>query len=89
MNQSKQFKARRPLAAAAAAALLLNAAALASLSQLPTRGERLLADTDAQPPAAPMYAAMAGHSGLHTRLTHLVQHWLSLGAKPAAVHGAV
>jgi hypothetical protein len=89
MNQSKQLKARRPLAAAAAAALLLNAAALASLSRLPTRGERLLADADAQPPAAAMYAAMAGHSGLHTRLTRLVQHWLSLGTRPAAAHGAV
>ena len=89
MNQSMHFQARRPLAAAAAAALLLNAAALASMSRLPTRGERLLADADAQPPAAAMYATMAGHSDLHTRLTHLVQHWLSLSAKPAAFHGAV
>jgi len=97
MNQSMRFQARRPLATAAVAALLLNGAALASLSRLPTRGERLLAVADtqafaelAQQPATGMYpAAMAGHTSLHDRLERLAQRWLSLGGKPATVHGPV
>jgi len=97
MNQSIRFQARRPMATATVAALLLNGAALASLSRLPTHGERLLAVADTQPstelaqqPATGMYpTAMAGHTSLHDRLARLAQRWLSVGGKPATVHGPV
>jgi len=81
---------------AAAAALLLHAAALASLTQLPTRGERLLAYDYSQPlasleqsPAAALHptataGVTVGHGDAHTRLACLAQRWLHLGGKPTA-----
>ena len=86
MNKLMLWYTAHPAAGAAAAALLLHVAALASLVQLPTRGERLLAQADSQQfaslPQSP--AAMAGHHGAQTRLARLAQHWLHLGGKPTA-----
>ena len=86
MNKPNPWFAARPAASAGAAALLLHAVVLASLVQLPTRGERLLAQADSQQfaslPQSP--AAMAGHHGAQTRLARLAQHWLHLGGKPTA-----
>ena len=91
MNKLMLWCAARPAASAGAAALLLHAAVLASLVQLPTRGERLLADAYPQQfaslQASP--AAAAGHHGAQTRLARLAQRWLHLGGEPATTGGPV
>lgn len=92
MNKLMLWCTARPAAGAAAAALLLHAAALASLVQLPTRGERLLAydysqqlaSLEQSPAAALHPTATAGHGDAHTRLARLAQRWLHLGGKPTA-----
>ncbi len=90
MNKLMLWRTAHPAASAGAAALLLHAAALASLAQLPTRGERLLAYDYSQQlasleqsPATALHPT-AGHGDAHTRLARLAQRWLHLGGKPTA-----
>ena len=101
MNPLIHFRAAQPTLTAAAAALLLNAAALASLSQLPTRGERLLAYADTQQlasldqstPAAlhpdVRVGGWVGHHSLQDRLARLAHRWLGIDGQPTAARRPV
>jgi len=96
MNHLMHFRAARPALTAAAAALLLNAMALAGLSQLPTRGEQLLASATAQQfagldrtaDARPPPLAAAEPVSLHLRVARLAHRWLGHG-RPTAARGPV
>ena len=96
MNHLKHLRAAGPALTAAAAALLLNAAALAALSQLPTRGEQVLASA-----YAPQFAALdrapgtglhpvaaSASTSLHLRLARMAHSWLGHG-RPTAASGPV
>lgn len=95
MNKLMLFCTAHPVAGAGFAALLLHAAALASFSQVPTRGERLLAYTyseqfavaDRSAVAAPQAATVV--RGPHSRLARFAHRWLHLGAEPTAARGPV